>query len=1244
MITMAITHFRSQIIGKGRSPVAAAAYRHRTRMHDASLELSWRFDAKADDLGHAELNLPHDAPPWMIDLLHDRTPATASEALWNAVAGSECRADAQTAREIVIALPIELSLSQNIVLARDYIETNLVTRGFVADWVLHNNPGNPHLHIMHTIRPLAPDGFGLKRSPVYEAGGNRRVDASGRVIYKPFMGFKEDLGHLRNAWGEAANAHYAAAGMDIRIDMRSYADRGIGLTPTLHNGSKINGALRRGELVFRTDKDAAAHRERVAAVRENSIAVLDLVTEQQSTFTQKDLAKIVHRHVPDEDFAHVFERARNHTSLILLKPDGEVDPLSQERTDAVYTTRAMIDLEHDMAINAAHMRQTSGFKVAARDVESAISATETADIARPLSFSDEQRHALCYVTGPEQIANIVGLAGTGKTTLLDAARRAWESNGAKVYGVALAGKAAKGLQQSAGIEAHTIRWYEIAWANGRYLPARGDVILIDEAGMASSAQIANMIKITLTQGAKLVLVGDPDQLQPINAGAAFRTLLEEIGFAELAEIRRQREDWQRDATRAFARNDVATGIAAYRKHGDLITTETKDQAIEQLVEEWRRLVLLCPDIATAKDVIVVTHRNDDVQTLNAILRSIVKDAGQLHDEISYQTASGPRKFATGDRVLMLKNAAVTGESGLVKIENGTLGTVTATANGSLSVTLDDGTRARLNAGAYRDIDHGYATTIHKSQGVTVNTTLALVTPGMDRHATYVAFSRHRHTLKIFAPQEGFCGSLEATIGRNSAKSTTRDYRHTDAYRDAFAMRRGLDNPSLYVAVRHAALRAQRAALDALWSAAQTALRAFQQRYARATAHTTRSDEPHARGTPNRSQTAATVNLDTKGRAMSETATTTNQQSQPLKFDYSVEGNEARITFGYSKEANVMLGQALKPESIAFKDGAWTTPLSDDVNKREIQLTKINIAATRIGAHFAEVNQNQTHANRIAGDDQLMSADVKLSVRNRTLAVQIPAVRSAIDALKATGATYVAKNGENGNYWRVPTPTAEAADTASNAIMTAANLIQEEKKTIGLTQSVTTTHDEMLVSRANDKVWVDIPNMAGANAILKADGPAAATWDRSAGAWAMPVNSSTIDDVNGRLAKVADYFDNAMLQPHKGRPGLDYNANDIDAIKMYTPQEYANEPKIRGYVDSVVRDIDRAITPGEKKILLEAAPGAAVHHERFDKSHGVPAVQELVRLTQNIQNQGMKQVLANEQAQAQSKTQSQGIGQ
>jgi AAA domain/Viral (Superfamily 1) RNA helicase len=776
------------------------------------------------------------------------------------------------------------------------------------------------------------------------------------------------------------------------------------------------------------------------------------------------------------------------------------------------------------------------------------------------------------------------------------------------------------------------------------LPARGDVIVLDEAGMASSAQIANMIKITRAHGAKLVLVGDPDQLQPINAGAAFRALLEENGFAELAEIRRQRDDWQREATRAIARNDVAAGIAAYRKHGGLITTETKDQAIEQLVEEWRCHVLDGGPFATAKDTIVITHRNDDVQGINAILRSIVKDAGHLRDEILYQTASGPRTFATGDRVLMLKNATVSGEAGAVKVENGTLGTVTATANGTLSVTLDDGTRARLNAEAYRDIDYGYATTIHKSQGITVDTTLVLVTPTMDRHATYVAFSRHRHTVKLFAPQEGFHDSLEATIGRNTTKSTTRDYRHTHAYRDAFAMRRGLDNPSRIVAVPNAALRAKHAALNALSSAAQAAMRAIQQRYTLLTAHTSRSDEPHTRGTPNHFQTAATVKPDTKGRPMSESATTTYQQPVPLKFDYSVEGNEARITFGYSKEANVMLGEALKPGSIAFKDGAWTTPLSDDVNTREIQLTKINIASTRIGAHFAKVNQNQTHANRIAADDQLVSADVKLSVRNRTLAVQIPPVRSAIEALKAVGATYVPKNGENGNYWRTPTPYPEAADKASNAIMAAANLIQEEKKSIGLTQSVTSTHDEMLVSRAKDKVWVDMPNMAGANAILKADGPAAATWDRSAGAWAIPVNSATIDDLNGRLAKVADYFDNAMLQPHKGRPGLDYNANDIDSLKMYTPQEYANEPKIRGYVDSVVRDIDRAITPAEKKILLDTAPGAAVQHERFDKSHGVPAVQELVRLTQNIQSQGMKQVFANEQVQAQTKTQSQGIGQ
>ncbi|MFS2180634.1 AAA family ATPase, partial [Rhizobium pisi] len=121
-----------------------------------------------------------------------------------------------------------------------------------------------------------------------------------------------------------------------------------------------------------------------------------------------------------------------------------------------------------------------------RAVAAAIRTIETQDPKKSFRLDPEQVDAIRHVTGESGIAAVVGLAGAGKSTLLAAARLAWESGGRRVIGAALAGKAAEGLEDSSGIRSRTLASWELAWASGRELLERGDVLVIDEAGMVSS--------------------------------------------------------------------------------------------------------------------------------------------------------------------------------------------------------------------------------------------------------------------------------------------------------------------------------------------------------------------------------------------------------------------------------------------------------------------------------------------------------------------------------------------------------------------------------------------------------------------------------------------------------------------------------------------------------------------------------------------------------------------------------------
>ncbi|WP_432331957.1 Ti-type conjugative transfer relaxase TraA (plasmid) [Agrobacterium rosae] len=783
---MAIAHFSASIVsrGGGRSVVLSAAYRHCAKMEYEREARTIDYTRK-QGLVHEEFLLPADAPKWVRAMIGDRSVAGASEAFWNKVEAFEKRSDAQLARDLTIALPLELTHEQNIALVRDFVEKHILAKGMVADWVYHDNPGNPHIHLMTTLRPLTEEGFGSKKVAVNGEDGQPVRTQSGKILYELWAGSTDDFNVLRDGWFERLNHHLALGGIDLKIDGRSYDKQGIDLEPTIHLGVGAKAIERKAREqgvrpeLERMDLNEERRSENTRRILNNPAIVLDLIMREKSVFDERDVAKVLHRYVDDPAvFQQLMLRIILNPEVLRLQRDT-IEFATGEKVPARYSTRGMIRLEATMVRQAIWLSNPDGHAVS----EAALDAT----FRRHERLSGEQKTAIERIAGPARIAAVVGRAGAGKTTMMKAAREVWELAGYRVVGGALAGKAAEGLEKEAGIQSRTLASWELRWKRGRDVPDDKTVFVMDEAGMVASKQMAGFVDAVVRAGAKIVLVGDPEQLQPIEAGAAFRAIVDRIGYAELETIYRQREDWMRKASLDLARGNVERALAAYNSNARITGERLKAEAVESLIADWNH------SYDPAKTALILAHLRRDVRMLNVMAREKLVERGIVGDGHVFKTADGIRQFDAGDQIVFLKNETSLG------VKNGMIAHVTEAAPNRIVAVVGEGDQRRqviVEQRFYSNLDHGYATTIHKSQGATVDRVKVLASLSLDRHLTYVAMTRHREDLQLYYGHRSFAfnGGLAKVLSRRQAKETTLDYERGKLYREAlrFAESRGLN--------------------------------------------------------------------------------------------------------------------------------------------------------------------------------------------------------------------------------------------------------------------------------------------------------------------------------------------------------------------------------------------------------------------------------------------------------------------
>ena len=247
VIRIPCPHFSIKISTRSKSPptTAQAAYQSGERLYDERTHRTKNYTEKRG-IVYTEILLPENAPRAYAD----------RNTLWNAVEKAETNRNAQMARRLEIALPVELPMETNIRMIRDYCQTAFVSKGMIADIAVHDPdpPGhNPHAHVMLTMRPMDDRGNWLpkcRREYEYDADGNRIRDADGKYIFtKVFTTDWDDRGNAerwRQAWEELQNQHLEAADRPERINMKSYERQGVDQIPTVHMGPAVTAMERAG--------------------------------------------------------------------------------------------------------------------------------------------------------------------------------------------------------------------------------------------------------------------------------------------------------------------------------------------------------------------------------------------------------------------------------------------------------------------------------------------------------------------------------------------------------------------------------------------------------------------------------------------------------------------------------------------------------------------------------------------------------------------------------------------------------------------------------------------------------------------------------------------------------------------------------------------------------------------------------------------------------------------------------------
>ena len=724
-IFMAIGFARLQHVSRsnGKNACCKAAYNSRGIIHfeghEFSQEKTYNFSNRGKCIFH-EVLLPS----------HVDTSFKSPEILWNAAESAETRKNSQVAMELVLALPDDkcISIEDRIELTKTFIEKHFVDKGLAVQIDIHppentihlssesgevkSYDHNWHAHILATTRRFTKDGKNLG-----EKARDLMADVKTVSDKKSFSELFVDGEHWGKTWALHQNHFFEEKGLSLRVDP-------TGVIPQIHLGPvRMRG--RAYDLIEENNLRIDLNIEQA----KNPSQLVKAITQYKNVFTHDDITSILERFVDQRHHSEIMDSFWKQKEIVPLLDFGGKLTGKFSTKEILAEEKRCLDFADSIQKKEA-LRLESNFGQFSCDL------------------SNEQKDAYSKIVNGKRLSCIGGYAGTGKSHLLVALKKTYESEGYIVRAFGPDTATSKVLQEKGFSSSENLHRFLFCLKNQKREIKQGkELWVIDEASKLGNRPITQLLKSAKEHNVQLVFSGDQFQMGAVERGCMYKTFCERYGSADLLEIKRQKREKDKEISKQIATGKISQAIDEITRTGGIIWKDERKDCIEALIKKWAADREAFPDAS----FLITALSQAERKVLNEMVRLYRKEKGEISKE-EFECRTGAQKIyvSLGDLIEFSKNDKT------LAVTNGMHGILVEASPEKFVVSVKEGDKNReiaFNPTDYSSYQLGYASTYHRSQGRTVDRAYVLHSPRLNKESFYVGLTRHVQKAYLFVPKD-----------------------------------------------------------------------------------------------------------------------------------------------------------------------------------------------------------------------------------------------------------------------------------------------------------------------------------------------------------------------------------------------------------------------------------------------------------------------------------------------------------